>query len=49
MEYFTVWKRNSIEEKDKRNPFLFESKPLGTDHKEIRRRRKTLKVILKIP
>lgn len=34
---------------DKRNPLLFEAMPLGPNPNEIRKRRNTLKVVLKVP
>jgi hypothetical protein len=49
IKYFVEWMRNSVYDKNNRNLLLFESKPLGPTSEEIRKRRKTLKVILKIP
>lgn len=49
IKYFVEWMRNSINDRSNRNVLLFKDKPLGFFSEEIRRRRKTLKVILKIP
>lgn len=49
IKYFVDWMRNYITDRNNRNVLLFESKPLGPNFEEIKKRREILKVILKIP
>lgn len=47
LDYFVKWMENSC--RDKRNCLLFKNIPLGPNSEEIKKRRNTLKVMLKIP
>ena len=47
LDYFVTWMGNSC--RDKRNCLLFKDIPLGPKSEDIKKRRNTLKVMLKIP
>ena len=49
IKYFIEWMRNHITDRNNRNALLLKSKPSGPNSEEIKRRRKILKLILKIP
>lgn len=49
IKYFVEWMRDYVMDKNKRNPLLFEDKPLGPRPDEIRKRRKTFKAVFRIP
>lgn len=49
VKYFVGWMRKYVGDDNIRNILLFENKPLGSYAEEIKKRRKTLKVTLRIP
>jgi len=49
IDYLIAWIGNFCNDENNRNPLLFHDLPLGPHPEEIKKRRNTLKVLLKIP